>query len=574
MNQKLLFLVVGIVCATNLNSHANEMRNLQVEDTHVCLIDNRLEKNFLDHQKNVLNKPMKEDGNILTEIIYEVEGEEKIYSDNCAGVFLYQSQKFAAYESPEAAMTIVFGDNNEVFFKDIISKAIANTYVKGIIEGDRITLSLPQTIIFEPLYGYGYNLSVLKVVEIEDENGELEYDYILAEDIDSVSYKYDPADGSMILDLPGEEGEYVLGFTWTDDQKWAYFMESKQILTPFTGNIINIPEDVEEYIFVSMDGDYGYVINVAIDEDYIYLKGLNEYAPEATIRGNFDKETGKAVISQNEYTGIYRNNFLVTKALVENPDYDPDDIFSPAYLFASDEITFILNVDIDNGIIELEAQDGIFFTFNQSAYGCSPTIVYDTFLITRQHSLEGTPVNPYNLIYTDEYINWYGYYSFMFNIPTLSTNDTLLDSKYLYYRIYIDGELMEFEYDPDNDYYVGIEGIQTDIPFDLNNNNDFFWWDKTMREVGIYIEGVSTIGVQSVYKYNGITTLSDIPTIDVETGDVTIESEINKVHQDYYQCIEYYNLNGQKVKHPEKGIFIRSQKGNGDFSKNSKVVIF
>lgn len=66
---------------------------------------------------------------------------------------------------------------------------------------------------------------------------------------------------------------------------------------------------------------------------------------------------------------------------------------------------------------------------------------------------------------------------------------------------------------------------------------------------------MSTIGVQIISVVDGATYCSDVVTLDLENGDVTVGVEGVEAASDVMN-VQYYDLNGRKVANPAKGIYV------------------
>ena len=462
----------------------------------------------------------------LTDIIYNPEGEVKYYYKNAVA---YDSW-YGDIDIVEEPVTFVYGENNEVYIQDIYTAWYFGTYVKGTIEDNVITIPLPQTAEYYEQYGYGYDVCLM-----QDVDGE----YVVS-DIDSVTLLIDEATGTITLDLPGEAYEYALGVAYTDDgtpDSWEYYQEYE----PVTDLVVNsVPDDVELSEYTLRTSIYGYNVQVGKDDNYIYIKGFDNTMPSGVIVAAIDGD--KATISQNQVVGIQYGSFIFT-ALIDEETVE----YAPA------DAAYVLDVDwANNTITAAEQQYSFGMTMDPESINYVIN-VFDPFEIYIQTNFAGTPADPFNL-YMDDYPYEYGGFNwFCFTMPNISTEDEVLKNADLYYRIYIDGELYEFE--PDDIMYSGLEEPTTEIPYSLNNFYDFYAFDDTERGVGLYMEGYETVGVQAVYKYDGKTTYSNIITLNVETGEETnaIESIVDGVELNS----AYYNMQGVKVANPENGIFIK-----------------
>ena len=314
---------------------------------------------------------------------------------------------------------------------------------------------------------------------------------------------------------------------------------------------ISMPEGVEITAYEFIRDASGYLVNIAIDGSYLYIEGLCPYFPEGVIRADYNSSTGVASIPQDQYVGIYMDTYLVmTKVILDDPEL---------YLvLAPENMTYNLNVDLENKTISSAYYEG-FATQPYLCFNASPDQLFYIYFM-REFTMKefpgyaGTPANPYNLDFDDYYFDDYGFYTFYFDLTTLSTEGNLLDSDCLYYRLFADGELLEFEYDPINDEYYGLEGIVSLIPYDFDNGNDIYSYGNT-REFGIYSDSFEEIGVQMVYIYDDITTYSDTVILNIYTGEVTTGVDATSIGE--IVKTEYYDIQGRKVLNPNNGIFIK-----------------
>lgn len=474
----------------------------------------------------------------VTDIITNPVGEMKYYNKNTVGLYWFDEEELV-----DAPALMVFGDNNEVYIQDILTDWALGSFVKGEIKDDVISVSLPQTVGYYPSYDCYINAVLLK--------GEGE-DYEVT-DVDSVNFLYDAESGELLLDLPGEPYEYMLGYVYTlEGGIWDGDGDFYQEYSPMEG--VNVaPADVtfEEYILKA--GNFGYPVYVGIDSENIYIKGMSAAMPLSVVIAKLDGN--KATISQNQILGGYYTYWIYSKVVEEKGDKL---VLCPATQ------GYELNVDLEKKIIS-SANPDLYLCFNADLNEVYYLDLLQDFQILVQDTFAGTPANPYDLIYSDADYADYGMYGFIFELPAVSTVGDVLKYEDLYYRVYVDGDLFEFIPD-DMDYiYIGLDGPSTEIPYMLDNWNDIQLLTNTMHYVGIYVDGVSTIGVQSVYNYNGEETLSDIVTLDIETGEVTntpagVDSLVSAPVVDS----SYYDLNGRKINDPSKGIFIkRSTLSNG-----------
>lgn len=484
------------------------------------------------------------------EVIFDAEGAPVYYNLDVTGG-MYGDP----FEYEGSVATIIYGEDNEVYFYDLMADAGFGTFTKGVKSEDKIIVELPQMAYYYDGYGYGYMIALLEV----NANGEATMVEGNAEFL-----VYD--DGDIVMDLP-QDGDYALGLVFSDDLSDAGLYYTSMVYSPLDEEVAVIPEGVETEIYYFNDGVYGHPAQVAFDDEYLYIQGLEELLPSfsvilAELNGN------QAIIPQNEFVGVYYTYLNYTKAVELTS--------KGGYKLLGEDAVVTLDIDFTNKVITY-AEGSPLLCINADMDELFELAIYDEFILKVQDSFAGVPKNPSNLEYLDDYLDFYGYYSFMFTIPNVSTDGDVLSNQDLYYRIFIDGDLYEFveEYDDDLGYniYDGF-GEGDEVPFVFNNGNDFYLWSGAQREVGIYIDGISTIGIQSVYKYNGTVTESDIVTLNVETGEETVTpAAVDQLFNSENINVKYYDLSGRQISHPEKGIYImRGINSKGEVSAK-KVII-
>ena len=529
----------------------------------------------------------------FTEIITEVEGRGQDYLRYGSGFFPYQGQVYQYFESTDPSPSeIVFGtDNVSVYFNDLMDFGW-DSYVKGTLAGDKITLPLPQTLSIET-YSWAeepyYNNLCVMTQTGEGEN----LSFRLDDTIKEITYTM-TVDGEITLDaLP--EGKVVGVVTYFkekiyDDPEntsedapyhlewggyWSGCADYTQIFTPLGINKIKMPSDVTPITYYVVIDGYNYPVNVAFKDNYMYIEGFGDsnyysnFVMRATIVGN------KASIPQNQYVGIYSydNEMIITKCGYKRGS----DI-----IFEEDSVNFEFNIDNEKHTLEAADEEMyLCFAYLRQIDNNGQNGLLDfnkNFSIIWRESYAGTPSNPYGLYTHDEWYKKYGYHVFAFNLDAFSTNGNILLTGDLYYRIYIDGELEIFEYDPEGvpySHYYTLPEATSEIPFGFDNDADLDVTSETERQVGFYYDGVTTLGVQAVYYYNGKMTESDIVTLNVDTEEVTTTpSGVSKI-TDKVEVVktEYFDLSGRKILDPAEGIFVkRTTLSNGKIRSSKHII--
>ncbi|MDE6379650.1 MAG: hypothetical protein K2L11_04190 [Muribaculaceae bacterium] len=477
------------------------------------------------------------------DVITSAEGQLQNYTGIGTGYALSMFG-IAFYENDTFASHVVYGEGDEVYIYDPIPYFSAGSYVKGVKKGDKIEVSLPQTVEFNKGAEYGYYLCMLEFKGELNEDGELE-GFFYPNEAESVTISV-KEDGSMSVD--GINEDVILGLAYTDEESWAGYGVVDLSFVEFNETAVTPPDDIEvsKNFWVCGGGDYGWPVSWAQGYDEFYFQGLCPEMPDAWVKGTveYDEDFATISIEQGQYMGVYMNYYIKTKcaAVVYDEEWD-------AYFYEDlpEDYKYELIWDYeDNIIVAKDPEVALLFNASEDDYSVLNEM-YGVQLV-HQDSYEGTPQNPVILGFYDALADGGDYSEFNIAVPAVSTDGDFLLTENLYYIVYVDGEEWEF----DADEYQLDENI-VEVPWNL----DVYYiynWGGIEREVDFFVEGITTLGVQSVYKYDGEETRSEIVTLNLEddpdaVGTVNAGKKITDV--------KYYGLDGRQVVNPAAGIFVK-----------------
>ena len=499
----------------------------------------------------------------VTEVIFEAQGTEKLYNKEAAGTFVLNGGLDQYWD--DFPVSVVWGDDNTVYFKDIISTSAFDTYVKGTVNGNTITIPTNQTVIASDEEDAGLNLGIIKT-QIRGEYVDFYYDPTFTEFTITVQ-----EDGGMTLNLPGEpfDGmnppQYVLGYYYTDDLSFYGFSDYFQTYTPMNQQPVTMPEGKEPQTYVFIDEfNYAEMVDVVFDGNDLYIRGLTAMLPEGVVKATIKGTT--ATIPQNEFLGVYMDAFFIyTKVLYDNPFYNETDPNSSPFVMAPADATFNLTIDNENKTIVADTQ-GVYLSFqpDEDTWENSITVL-SQFILRYQASAAGTPAPASDLSYSIQWAPIQGWNDFFFTLSNYSTEGMIIDVENLYYGVYINGEplifgeqLMKNLNGEEVTVYPSVPSEQRWIPYHFNNNEDLFKLAINQFDVGIYRSDVITIGVQTLYYFEGTTTYSDIVTLNIQTGEVsTSPAGVKAITNDSpVKKTEYYSIDGLRIYNPGSGIYI------------------
>lgn len=496
-------------------------------------------KNFTPkkHAQPSMKAPAKV--NSSADVITEAEGKKQDVKITGSGITIFGSW-LMLYENTEYASNVVYGDNDEVYIYNIIPDAITDTYVKGVKKDDKVVVELPQTVVFYDDYGYGLNVNIC----VAGEEGSENLDYVAADDATLIfSVK---EDGSMVAE--GLSQDRILTLTWTDDDSWYYYSTWDLTIEPFNATPVVAPADIEVsenfWSYIGESIGYGWNVSWLQGYDEVYFKGLSPNMPDALVKATVEYDDSEAILSiaQNQYIGKYYDYYFVftkcAQIVVDEEGYED-------YAFMPDDYVYQLVWDYEE--MTLKPKDpNVVLLLNTSTTSVSPLETLEDFVMQHQESYEGTPQNPRDLMFLD-YMDDYGECDFYFDVPALSTDGDLLLTENLSYVIYVDDE--EWEFDAD-DYYL--DESMVEIPWSFQS--DFILQYVGITHVALFFaEGISTIGVQSIYRYDGEETRSEIVTIDVD--DPVAVDAVNAGKK--VASVKCYDVAGREVANDATGVVIK-----------------
>ncbi|MCH5312312.1 MAG: hypothetical protein J1E57_10230 [Prevotella sp.] len=465
-------------------------------------------------------------------------GTERLYTKDCSGTFRFSDS--ALFYEDVFSTKLVWGDNNDVYFYNILSLAEADTFVKGTVDGNKIVIDLPQTAYYDEEAGAYVELAIVKYSVYIDELNREAGEYIYCPDFTQITFNV-ADNGVLTMVIPGEQfdgrylPDYGLGYVYSDTKEWTGYVDFEQVLTPTEGAINVIPTGTVMTPYTFIYDNHGINVEVGFNNDNMYIRGLNPNFPKGVIVASVEGNT--ATIRQNQIMGIYNDVLMYLKLVKANPDYDYEtDDPNLEYFFAPDDAVYTLQISDDRSTIS-SVNNEYDLCLNGSPTRLYYLAVYVEINLNLQSSYAGTPKNPSDPYWYDEF-NTGGTGSFFFYVYDVSTDGSMLDPNHLYYRIYVDDKIMTFvqEENPGGRYryrYPQIFEATTKIPYLFMNWQDIYVYaDTPRRMVDLYNPDITSVGVQSVYEYEGKTTVSDILRYDILQGTYTFvkdETGIDKV---------------------------------------------
>jgi hypothetical protein len=488
--------------------------------------------------------------NANNEIISSVEGIESEYTRSSVGFAVIYGYTMWNIDDSGAG-TITKGNDGNIYFKDVIPGYDEGTYVKGVQEGNKVNLQLPQLLKTQSdgTTDYNYYAMVLKKVETE------------------TSVNYVPDDDQSLSFTVGEDGTYTLDIDYTydvynrtypdkilgvyayagDAEGWAGNSVMVEKYTPFNDVALTAPEGLETDLWAFTYSGDGFAVNLGFDGDDVWVQGIYPTIHDAWIKGTL--KDGKITFASPQYLGSNGSNFCYFMAI--NASYEPQE-----------SITF--DYDAEKQTLTTGATNIIAISYSKETLFATAGYVYPQFAYAGSE-VKGVPQTPgFYMLGGDES---YGYYKFCFTLSKFSTEGSFLDTNKMYYKIYVDGD--ELTLDPED--YVKLSEPMTEIPYSFTDGYDITQV-QGITMATIYTLGWDVIGVQLFYKADEDTVLeSGILNYNKNTGETSSVNDINIGKQVVSES--YYDLYGRKVTEATKGLVIKVTNFADGSSKASKQIV-
>lgn len=452
-------------------------------------------------------------------------------------------------------LTDICIDGTDVYIKDPISQFAANTYMKGTLEGDKITCTFPQVI-----YQEANSEGVLEDYYVTRLNGTLvdtdwgtTWEYEIPETDNQITYTLidgrwvmEPSDYSVIIGLVDDEGY------------WYGYGDCDVVYQVFDKTPIDAPQGLEtEEWALTADGD-GHIVNIGFIDDEVYIQGISTYIPDAWVKGKVEGDN--IVLEQAQYMGFYESQagsylaFLLGVEMLTDSDYE----ILPEIVMSYDAANKVIKYDET-----LFVNSSIAFVRYLEMYS-EPII--------RWQPVDFAPIPEHVTITVYQaYNDAYGYMAARFILPNVTPEGYIFSTDNLYWRLFLDDEVYEF----DEEIYGELPAGQTEVPYDYFAPMADIYGSGPEKTFFLYTEGFETFGIQALNKTSDKTYYSEVTIYNVITDEITYGPavRVNEIISGDVVNVEYFNINGQRISNPENGIFVkRSVMSNGSV-KVEKVMI-
>ena len=490
------------------------------------------------------------------------DGTKQLYSRDSEGFYFDWGNR--TYGEREGGISIINGEDGSIYIHNPISGFATGSYLKGVREGNQIKIELPQLLYREQ----------------DVETGEMLYfeAAILENNSPNASvFNYSKSEDTELIYTIGEDGTISFDFKTEEDNQYPskifglitttgvfYAGDRSQTLTPVDYATVTPPENLELTDWFLIDWGTGDDHNVSIgfDGNDVYLYNFdNIYARRSWIKGTIDGDVISFPTEQflGEYNG-YFYWYLAADFYETSNTYYFDPITSIDFEYNREKM--MMTTPEHASMVANPRKENIGLDYPEFMWYEKPVI--------KQMSDTPTsymPQDPRFLGFVS-YYQYLGYNYCEFGIYPLSVDYDILDTKNLYFHLYLNGVAEEVFQSEGN----------FNFPFNYFGESPGSLLIQSFGgNVGLFLmmDGLETIGIQLVnIGPDDEIYATDIVTYNIETGKVT-EGETESVEVLYSGDVvstEYYDLSGNKLSGPKSGIVIQRQCYSDGTIKTRKLI--
>lgn len=491
-------------------------------------------------------------------IATQPEGEVKTYVRKGEGYF---ADRGAVMQTTQAGyiMNVTYApDGKTVYMLNPISQVMEDTWVKGTIDGNKITVPALQCLAYSEAEGYGILTAQLDLVEkVDPSTSETYVTYEPNFDVKEFTFTIDPKQGTISLDGLTTENS-IYGCIMSDNYMWPGFGDFASVYEPLNDQPTLMPEGLETQKW-SLKYDDGYqtysrLIDLAIDGNKIYLNGLSIYDPESVICGTIE---GDAVtFPSGQYLGrasdvaLYFTGAHAEKKTVSDEFGEYEAVvytYLPKLTFHFDANRQMLTPEEGQSIMVYCGKD---FTTDTELANYMLACLNPELRVFVDKAAQ--PADPVIDTYNDSFWESMGFSWISMTMLNQDVDGNYIDPAKLAYQLFIKVGEEVSPYTLYMDEYPNLTEDMDIIPFEFTDGNDIL---PRGANIALYQTGFDDIGVQLINYSGGKEMRSNL--VWYKGGIETAIAPVLSDHQ-AVESVTYYNLNGVKINRPTKGLYLQS----------------
>lgn len=442
-----------------------------------------------------------------------------------------------------AVGSVVFGEGNKVYIKNLVSQAGAGTWVEGTLDGSTITVQLPQTAIEYPSYGYNLEVALITYDAAEQ--------WYVKSANQTLKLNYDATTGNIsYADLNN-----IIGLTYDDDNSWSGYADWNIQFAKVTDALVEAPADLQTELYsLTAEGYQGSLVKVGFSGDDVYVQGIDPNLPDNWVKGTVSGD--QVIFKSGQYIGADEvagyHQYLVSATKTQEYDEDYDEYYD-VYSVSDADITFKYDAATKT------LSESSLFLINAGKTTANYLSALENAKISKFVEVAATPATPViGTLYeggTTYYNYGYGWGYISFDLNTNDVDGNYILPEKLSYQLYtkVNGEVK-----PLNlswwDYMYQEEETVSEIPFGYGDGWDIIA-QGVEQSVYYYVVGPEAYGVQAIYRGAGEERRSEIAWAEVNGigadiqpaaatpayPDATIAETDNRIDYSYYTGDETLN---------------------------------
>ena len=438
-----------------------------------------------------------------------------------------------------AVGAVVFAADNKVYFKDIVSQTKSGTWIVGTLNGNTITIELPQTVWDS---GEDYCVEVAKMsFDEEDET------YVRAAN-QTVVLNYHAETGAITTPKGRlTSGNDIIGLSYDDDMTWAGSGDWNITFEKITDELVEAPEGLTtEPYSLTADSYTGSLVNVGFSGNDVYVQGIDVNLPNTWVKGTLSGN--KVTFKSGQYVGADEVAGCHQYLMAANAETKYDSFleeYYTEYSLSDDDITF----DYDPATKTFSNSNA--FVLNAGMSDINYLSAFDKATMAPFTEVAATPAAPEVELYEtgyDYYTGGYGWGSIYFDLKTADVDGNYIMPEKTSYKLWVrvNGEEKPLSLSW-YDYINQKEETMDEIPHNYQDDWDIGNTDG-QKYIYYYVVGPEAYGIQAIYRGAGEERVSEISWAEVEEigadiqpdaatpayPDATISETDNKIDFGYY----------------------------------------
>ena len=456
---------------------------------------------------------------------------------------------------------IVIGEDGCIYIYNPLSGLDSKSWLKLERQPDgKYRAKLPQDIFTDDLGGDDdeeeSSERTISLIRMGSSDGGENYEPVAA----SMNYVDFILEGRTLKMSGMGQKKQIWGASFNNSWLNNYGGDWALTIEPLKEQLITPPATAtkSQYTVTSKSDPSPRIVEVMIDNNDIYVKGLFKAEKLANVWVKLTKQGDKAVMSTNQYLGITK------KTDFKKYDSDKSEYHTFAAAFENEEKTaenLEFSIDATGKLTTSKLlRTSLGRASNDNITGEDYIESYEGLTLTPYVQKEvGAPATPeyFYLTSTPNYDNTSNEIKLAFYVKNADVNGNVLDPEKMYYNVYVNGSTEPFKFKKGTNYNYMEQEELVNIPFNYKDKNNYdFKVVDNLRILHFYDSSITRLKVVMVYESDGKKYSSD-PLVATLPTDGIESANFNKTTTE-----KYYTVDGRQIQKLQKGLnIIKSSDG-------------